>query len=332
MAQNPAQSLVKLNLESALNNAIEIWAERQTRIESYEREGRICDKVAMVSRFFAFIGKHPGAVTPPDVQRWRESLEAQEQKPATVYARLSLLSSFYKWLISNPQIAAQIPFNPVPQARPRYPRPYGSESVKAWSDEEAGALLAAVKSPADGRSLVGKGDYALLLLYLYTGLRRNEVIGLRGKDLAERGGELVVKYRRKSGKYVGRAVGEPDVYAALKDYLNASGRMDALGSERPLWTRHDRAGRAGAPMSSRSFVENLKKYGRAAGPGEIHLHQSRHTYARMIAEDTGSFLETQEALDHENAATTRVYVQRITVKADRFSGRIAKRLERPPGA
>ncbi len=332
MAQNPAQSLVKLDLEAALDTAIEIWAEQQTRIESYEREDRIGDKIAVVSRFFAFIGKHPGEVTPPDVQKWRESLEAQGQKPATVYARLSRLSSFYKWLISNPQIASHIPSNPVPQARPRYPRPYGSESVKAWSDEETGALLDAVKSLADGGSLVGKRDYALLLFFLYTGLRRNEVIGLRGKDLAERGGELVVKYRRKGGKYVGRAVGEPDVYVALKDYLNASGRMDVLGSERPLWTRHDRSGRAGAPLNSRSFTENLKKYGRAAGLGDIHLHQTRHTYARMIAEDTGSFLETQEALDHENAATTRVYVQRITVKADRFSGRIAKRLKRPSGA
>jgi hypothetical protein len=62
------------------------------------------------------------------------------------------------------------------------------------------------------------------------------------------------------------------VYAALKDYLNASDRMDILGAERPLWTWPDRSGRAGAPLRSRSFVENLKKYGRAAGLGEIHHH------------------------------------------------------------
>jgi hypothetical protein len=35
----------------------------------------------------------------------------------------------------------------------------------------------------------------------------------------------------------------------------------------------------------------------------------------------------QEAFDHENASTTRVYVQRITVKADKHSSKIAKRLK-----
>ena len=60
---------------------------------------------------------------------------------------------------------------------------------------------------------------------------------------------------------MGRTVGKPDVYAVHKDYLNASGRMDILGSERPLWTRHDRSGRVGALLNCCSFAENLKKYG-----------------------------------------------------------------------
>jgi hypothetical protein len=38
-----------------------------------------------------------------------------------------------------------------------------------------------------------------------------------------------------------------------------------LGSERPLWTRHDRAGSPGAPLTSRAFVENLKAYAQEAG-------------------------------------------------------------------
>ena len=100
-----------------------------------------------------------------------------------------------------------------------------------------------------------------------------------------------------------------------------------LGSERPLWTRHDRAGKSGAPLTSRSFVENLKVYARKAGIEKIHLHQTRHTFARIVAEETGSFLEAQEALDHENAATTRVYVQRIVVKADKHSHRVARRIK-----
>ena len=46
----------------------------------------------------------------------------------------------------------------------------------------------------------------------------------------------------------------------------------------------------------------------------------------MVAEDTGSLMDTQEALGQRNLATTRVYVQRISVKRDKHSEGIAKRL------
>ncbi len=78
-------------------------------------------------------------------------------------------------------------------------------------------------------------------------------------------------------------------------------------------------------------IENaIKRYAREAGVGEVHLHQTRHTFARIVQETTGSFNETQEALDHENLATTRIYVQRIAVKADKHSRKIAERV-RPSG-
>jgi integrase/recombinase XerD len=187
-------------------------------------------------------------------------------------------------------------------------------------------LLQVVRRQADSSSVVAKRDYALLLFFFLTGLRRNELISLRGKDLEYKEGRLVIKYRRKGGKFVGREVEDPSAYEALINYLSAAQRKSVIGSEHPLWTRHDRAGKPGAPLSSRSFAENLKVYARAAGIENIHVHQTRHTYARIVAEETGSFQETQEALDHENAATTRVYVQRITVKADKHSSKIAKRI------
>jgi len=312
-----------------IEGAIDLWAEASTRPEIGGRDERLRDKRQIVLAFLRFTGKHPGEVGPRDVERWRQHLERQGKKPATVYARISRLSSFYKWLLAHPQLKNLVGANPVAQARPRCPHPYQSESVKAWTDAETHAILEVVRALAETGSIVGLRDYALLLFYLYTGLRRNEVIGLRGKDLEEKDGRLVIKYRRKGGKFTAREVGEPEVCQALKDYLEKAGREEALRSWGPLWTRHDRAGKSTAvPLESRAFANNLKKYAKAAGLESVHVHQTRHTYARIVSEETGSFLETQEALDHENAATTRVYVQRITVKADKHSGRIAARLKR----
>lgn len=138
--------------------------------------------------------------------------------------------------------------------------------------------------------------------------------------------DFVVRCRVKGGDYVGRAVADPSVREALIGYLSACSRMNALGSERPLWTRHDRAGKPSAPLTSHAFDKNLKGYAREAGLGHVHIHQTRHTFARIVAEETGGIVETQDALGHKNLATTRVYVNRIAVKRDKHSKRITERL------
>jgi integrase len=240
----------------ALHNAIRLWTEQTTRPETHERESKLGDKRQAVNRFFAFVGKHPGEVRPVDVEAWRAHLEAAGNMPATVYTRISRLSSFYKWLMADPQLGAYIRSNPAAQARPRFPRPYQSESVKAWSDDEMNALLAVVKRSADSGSVVGKRDYALLLFYLLTGLRRSEVISLRGKDLQRRDDRLIIGYKRKGGKFVGREVNGPALLEALEDYLQSAKRTEVMKTGGPLWTRHDRAGSSGAGLSSRSFANN----------------------------------------------------------------------------
>jgi len=324
----PSEALAAPDPSAALRNAVALWAEQNTRPETLARAEKIKDKVTAVASFFDFAGRRPGDVTPEDILLWRQDMERRGLKPATVYARISRVSAFYRWLMSDPQLSAFIRSNPAAQARPRYPRPYQSESTKALTDEDMNRLLEVVRKLADSGSVVGQRDYALLLFYFLTGLRRSEVIGLRGKDLEFNDGTLVIRYCRKGGKFTAREVSDPAAYEALKDYLEASGRQNVLESDRPLWTRHDRAGVPGAPLTSRAFVENLKAYAKEAGLSHIHLHQTRHTYARIVAEETGSFLEAQEALDHENQATTRVYVQRITVKRDRHGRKVSARIRK----
>lgn len=133
MSEEPLQALVKANADAALSAAIQFWAKGSTRAETFERLSKLRDKVQVVQSFFAFIGKHPGEITPEDVRSWRSHLEAQGQKPATVYARVSRVSAFFKWLVADPQLGQHIKLNPAASARPRHPQPYQSESVKAPS-------------------------------------------------------------------------------------------------------------------------------------------------------------------------------------------------------
>ncbi|HEX8140017.1 MAG TPA: site-specific integrase [Pyrinomonadaceae bacterium] len=318
-----ALQLREQGLQVALRGAVSLWASATTS-ESERRQDLLRDKQRIVLSFFRHTQKLPAEVEPADVQQWLTDLEGKGAKAGTVYQHACLLSSFYSWAMRDPEIGQHVRGNPARLARPKAPKPYQTESVKAMSDEEVQALVAAVRRRAAGGDIVGKRDYALLLIYLATGLRRSEVISLKGKDVLV-DESLILAYRAKGGDYRSREVREPQVREALLDYLTASGRMHALKTDAPLWTRHDRAGQPGEALSSHCFVKNLKKYAREAGVEDFHLHRTRHTFARIVSEFTGDITATQNALDHQNRSTTRVYVQRIAVKRDLYSNEISKR-------
>lgn len=309
----------------ALRNAVRLWADATTDATSVCRADLLRSKYQIVCSFFEGLGKHSAEVTPLDVKAWRERLE-ERHKQATVYARVSRLSSFYEWAMRDAVLGQLILHNPTQLARPKCPRPYQTESTKAFDDEQMSALLRVVRTRAASGDTVGKRDYAILLFFVTTGMRRNEVIGLRGSDLELKKDVLVIRCKVKGGDYVGREVADPHVRRALEEYLESCGRAEALTSGRPLWTRHDQAGPPGAPLTSHAFAKNLKRYAREAGIEKIHIHQTRHTFARMVAEETGSIVETQDALGHCNLQTTRVYLARIAVKRDKHSKAITSRL------
>ena len=117
-----------------------------------------------------------------------------------------------------------------------------------------------------------------------------------------------------------------------------------MTKQSPLWVAHDRAHttppgkskrnprkekvarKPGKQLSSHGFVKKLKEYATEAGLDHIHLHQTRHTYARLVSEEAGSIIEVQDALGHKNLATTRIYAQRVAIKRDKHSRAIASRL------
>ncbi len=317
----------------ALANAIDMWAKSTTR--PGEREGDLLrDKSRVVQHFFAFVGKRPQDVTPGDVQRWLDELRDYgmgkvdaDGRPvgfsaASVYAAASRVSSFYKWLQRDEALRADIPHNPVELARPAAARAY--ERSQALSDDELAALLGVVRTAADAGELVAMRDYALLLFFVLTGHRREEVLRLKWGNL-KKNGVLSVRFLNKGGDYTTEEANLA-CWEALVDYLRAAERLDAMTPDSPLWTAHDRSGQStGAPLSSHAFAKNLKRYATAAGLDGIHVHQLRHTFARLVGEDEGDLTKVQHALGHRNLATTRVYLPRVTTKRDTFSAGIARR-------
>lgn len=327
---------------AALRNAVTLWAEATTRTSSDRRHDLLRDKFhALLSDgrdgtsagFFVCVQKPVDQVTPLDVKTWQAYLEDMGLAHASIYARISRLSSFYNWLLNEPSFKGRIHANPVALARPRAPRAYQSEKTRALSDDDAHALLVEVQAAALKGDLSARRDYALLRFYFATGKRRSEIISLRWGDLHFSESAIIIHSREKGGLYRATEINDPGVRAALFAYLKATDRWDERSStplmeaDSPLWLRHDRAASGQQPVTSHGFVKALKQYAKKAGLGDIHLHQTRHTVARLVGEESGNLAEVQTVLGHQNIATTRVYLERVQVKRDRHSRRIAKRLQ-----
>ena len=164
-----------VGLDVSITRAILAWAAGSSDHTSSRFKDLVNDKSRIVGDFLCFVGKSPDLIMPADVQAYQIELEKRNLAATTIYASLSRISAFYRWMMSSPDLAARIKRNPVGPVRPKAPKPYQTESTKALSEVEATTLLNKVRLMAQSVDLTAKRDYAMLLLYFLTGMRREEI-------------------------------------------------------------------------------------------------------------------------------------------------------------
>lgn len=316
---------------SSLQPIVDAWAKTCTDLESSHAAHLLRDKREAVMSFFRFTGRPPAACTTQDAQDWIADMEAAGLKQATIYARVSRVSAFYKWVAANANGGTVN--NPVAAVRPKAPKPYQSEKTKALSDAEMNRLVQLVKYKAGEednprKRLTYLRDYAILVMLFTSGLRINEVLQLTWGKTQITGAGVQIETRVKGGTWRTIDINQTLVRDTLLDYISESGRRDAMKSDSPLWMGHAPQGNSSeAGLSVRAFSYNMKRYGRMIGRPDLHNHMTRHTYARIIADETGSLTDTQDALGHANAQTTKHYMQRLGVKRDKSSDKVMRRLK-----
>lgn len=330
MASQAVSTIQKLEYDAeAATKAIELWAKARTNQEIRRRHDLERDKSAVLRHFFDFTEIHPARVSPQDVKAWQEQLKAEGKSQASIYAMVSRLSSFYEWLHKIDPMLGGI--NPAKAARPKAPKAYQNDSAKALTDDDASALMAAVKRHFTDKNeltrLSAMRDYAILRLMFVTGLRRTEATQLTWGNVRIGADVVTITYIAKGGDERTKEVADKEFMRALVDYLKESKRWGKMTQDAPVWSRHDKAGNLGKPCSSWALDHNSKKYAAEAGLPHFHLHQTRHTFARIVADDTGSYVDAQDALDHANANTTRIYVKKLGTKKDKHSSKIAARIK-----
>lgn len=337
-----SRALVKTNDKSELNFSIERW----THATVDQTLGRAIDitrdKSRAVTSFFESAKKEVDQVSSRDVLDWHQHLLDKGLSERYIYASLSHLAGYFEWL-KKTELGIFLKVNPVHSAMPKPPKKYNSPKAKSLTDEELGKLWNFLEEQtADEKNLIAVRDYAIFRFFTATGMRREEVIDLGMEDLRIEDEQILIHSRIKGGNYEWRTITDTEVKESLERYLKLTKRKSLVGQKgRALWIRFDRAAEAARldhkadnplaaepRLSSHGYDLQIKKYAKAAGIGHFHIHQFRHTFARIVAEDSGSIIEAQEALGHKDIQTTQIYINRIKFKKDKHSRSLRDRIKK----
>lgn len=153
-------------------------------------------------------------------------------------------------------------------------------------------------------------DLAILTLFLHTGLRVSELVGINVDDIFF--DSHFVQVLRKENK-------EDNVYFSdeaeqiLREYLAVRPLAQPEPSEKALFLS-ERGVNKGKRISVRSIERMVKQYAQLSVPekgSEFTVHKLRATFASQMIEKTDLSL-VQQLLFHESPATTSLYVAKRT--------------------
>lgn len=234
---------------------------------------------------------------------WRKQLEERAVQGSTIRRKLAALSSLFEYLCERNAVAT----NPVKGVKRPKVETYEGKTP-AIGDHQARRLLDAPQP----ETLKGKRDRAILSVFLYHGLRREELCALKVKDICERRG---VKHLRVHGKgsklrYVPL---HPESAGRIDEYLDAAGHKELQGTPlfRPVKNNVD-GNTDGALTAGSVYRDVVKKYGIQVGltMERFAPHALRATAATNALENEADIARVQAWLGHANIATTRLYDKR----------------------
>jgi integrase/recombinase XerD len=243
--------------------------------------------------------------------------------PATVARRLSAVSSWYRYLVTNSD--GQVATNPMTGVRrPRVDRDASGtvgltvDEVQALldsADAQAHARVRGLRSSPTptrrARCLAALRDRALVRLLADLGLRVGEGLALDVESLSYNRGHRTLRYVGKGNRQRERAL-TAHTLEALDEYLAAraeatGARTDALDG--PLFATSGPGGGTGRLDEPAAFrlIRRLAQHAGLPSAQRLSPHSLRHAFATNAREIGVPLEDVQDAMGHADARTTRRY-------------------------
>ena len=235
-----------------------------------------------------------GKLRPQDVVRYIER-HAKDGSPRTGQAMCTAVRVFLRYLHHRGMIAL-----PMTGCVP---------SVRRWKLASLPAHLPprqvreAIDS-CDRRTVIGRRDYAILMLLAKLGLRADEVATLTLDDIDWRAGEMLVHAK---GRQRTRMPMPPDVGAAIAAYLR-EGRPSSSCRRLFLRTFAPYTGFASGCAITMIAKAALDRAG-VEGCAHRGAHVFRHSLATELLRSGATLSEIGQLLRHANHDTTRIYAK-----------------------
>ncbi|MED9821997.1 MAG: tyrosine-type recombinase/integrase [Christensenellales bacterium] len=217
------------------------------------------------------------------------------------------LRAFYKFLFSDGYIDSNTAsLVPLPKLHERAIIRLDVDEVARILDvAESGQSLP--KTYRKYHRVTAKRDLAMLSLFLGTGIRISECVGLNIDDFDFEQNAFVVT--RKGGKEVILYLSD-EVAEALKDYLEERRQIEALpGHENAFFLSIQRR-----RITQRAVENMVKKYAAIAAPlkKKISPHKLRSTFGTNLYRETGDIYLVADVLGHSDVNTTRKHYAAIS--------------------
>jgi integrase/recombinase XerD len=162
------------------------------------------------------------------------------------------------------------------------------------------AVVQRLLDGCDRDTIVGRRDYAVLIMLARLGLRGAEVAGLELSDLDWRGGEVAV---RGKGNRIERLPLPVDVGEALAAYLTA-GRPRCNAATVFCTVRAPYR-----PLSAATVRAIMGRACRRAGVDRVGAHRLRHSLATDMLRAGASLTEVGQVLRHRSHLATSIYAK-----------------------
>lgn len=233
----------------------------------------------------------PEAVSTAQICDYIDHLKnVQENGPATLNRKMTVIRSFYRALVAMEEI--------MPGQDPCVRLP-----VMKKPQEKAGDILSAKEMEClagipEKTTLLGIRDRAILLLLCTTGIRASECASIRKCDVDME--NRMIRVLGKGGRE--RVVMLNEVTAqAIENYERLRGE---IGSKQAFFLV-----RTGKGIDRKRIFERIKYYLRKARIfKKISPHRLRHSFATKMIKDGVGLATLRELLGHRNLQSTMRYI------------------------